>query len=166
MIIRNCQCTCMPCKKCTCTQFKANNLQPYIVEDGLRGSTKGKGALYGGREIGFLFRHLESADKGHLGIECHRRLPNTLCWNSIPTQNTPRGGLAQSSVTGGGPGPPKTQSGSTTRFFSTLFLVLKKNGQMRPVINLKQLNKWVETPISKWREFTLFGICSTKETGW
>ena len=31
-------------------------------------------------------------------------------------------------------------------FYSTLFLVPKKNGQMRPVINLKQLNKWVETP--------------------
>jgi len=94
-------------------QFKANNFQPYVVEsagDGLRGSTKGKGALYGGRETGFLFRHLEGVDKGHLGIECHRRLPNTLCWSSIPTQNTPRGGFlpgAQSSVTGGDPGPPK-----------------------------------------------------------
>jgi len=31
-------------------------------------------------------------------------------------------------------------------FYSTLFLVPKKNGQMRPVISLKQLNKWVEIP--------------------
>lgn len=31
-------------------------------------------------------------------------------------------------------------------FYSTLFLVPKKNGEMRPVINLKQLNQWVETP--------------------
>ena len=31
-------------------------------------------------------------------------------------------------------------------FFSTLFLVPKKNGSMRPVINLKALNQWVETP--------------------
>ena len=30
-------------------------------------------------------------------------------------------------------------------FYSSLFLVPKKNGQMRPVINLKQLNQWVET---------------------
>ena len=28
-------------------------------------------------------------------------------------------------------------------FYSNLFLVPKKNGQMRPVINLKQLNGWV-----------------------
>ena len=28
-------------------------------------------------------------------------------------------------------------------FYSTLFLVPKKGGQMRPVINLKRLNKWV-----------------------
>jgi len=32
------------------------------------------------------------------------------------------------------------------KFFSTLFLVPKKNGSMRPVIDLKALNKWVETP--------------------
>jgi len=31
-------------------------------------------------------------------------------------------------------------------FYSRLFLVPKKNDQMRPVINLKQLNQWVETP--------------------
>ena len=31
-------------------------------------------------------------------------------------------------------------------FYSSLFLVPKKNGQMRPVINLKGLNQWVETP--------------------
>jgi len=38
------------------------------------------------------------------------------------------------------------QSGSTIRFTFTLFLVPKRNGQMRPVINLKRLNEWVETP--------------------
>ena len=32
------------------------------------------------------------------------------------------------------------------QFVSTLFLVPKKNGNMRPVINLEALNKWVETP--------------------
>ena len=29
-------------------------------------------------------------------------------------------------------------------FYSTLFLVVKKGGQIRPVINLKKLNEWVE----------------------
>ena len=31
-------------------------------------------------------------------------------------------------------------------FYSVLFLVPKKSGEMRPVINLKALNQWVETP--------------------
>ena len=38
------------------------------------------------------------------------------------------------------------QSGNATGFVSILFLVPKKNGQMRLVINLKRLNHWVETP--------------------
>ena len=37
------------------------------------------------------------------------------------------------------------------RFYSTLILVLKKGGQMRPVINLKRLNKWVAPSTLKWR---------------
>ena len=39
-----------------------------------------------------------------------------------------------------------SHSQKQTEFFSNLFLVLKKNGSMRPVINLKALNQWVETP--------------------
>ena len=31
-------------------------------------------------------------------------------------------------------------------FYSVLFLVPKKNRQMRPVINLKALNQWVDNP--------------------
>ena len=60
------ECICMSCKqysKCTCMPcFKAINYKPYITEsygDGVCGPTKGKGALYGGRETGFLYRHLE-----------------------------------------------------------------------------------------------------------
>ena len=34
-------------------------------------------------------------------------------------------------------------SDSQEGFYSNLFLVPKKNGQMRPVINLKRLNQWV-----------------------
>ena len=41
-----------------------------------------------------------------------------------------------------------------TEFYSVLFLVPKKNGQMRPVINLKALNQWVETPHFKMEGLT------------
>ena len=93
MTIKDCQCTCMSFDKCTCMQFKAKIFKPYTTEsfgDGICGSTKGKGALCGGREIGFLPRHLEGVDRGHLGIACHRRLSNTLCGNSHTTSNSPR----------------------------------------------------------------------------
>ena len=83
------ECTCTSCKqysKCTSMpSFKAINCKPYITEsygDRVCGHTKGKGALYGGRETGFLYRHLEGVDKGHLGIECHRRISNIPCWDS------------------------------------------------------------------------------------
>ena len=41
-----------------------------------------------------------------------------------------------------------------TEFHSVLFLVPKKNGQMRPVINPKVLNQWVETPHFKMEGLT------------
>ena len=43
-------------------------------------------------------------------------------------------------------------------FYSTLFLVPKKNGQMRPVINLKQLNQWMDTP-----HFKMEGISTLRD---
>ena len=43
-------------------------------------------------------------------------------------------------------------------FFSTIFLVPKKNGQMRPVINLKCLNQWVEAS-----HFKMEGIATLKD---
>ena len=39
-----------------------------------------------------------------------------------------------------------------TGFYSTLFLVRKKNGEMRPVINLRPLNKYLVKSISKWTQ--------------
>ena len=50
------------------------------------------------------------------------------------------------------------QSGDTTGFISTLFLVPKRNGKMRPVINLKWLNHWVETP-----HFKIEGISTLRD---
>ena len=47
---------------------------------------------------------------------------------------------------------------SQTEFYSVLFLVPKKNGQMRPVINLKALNQWVETP-----HFKMEGLTSLRD---
>jgi len=43
-------------------------------------------------------------------------------------------------------------------FYSTLFLVPKKGGQMRPVINLKRLNEWVEP-----QHFKMEGMGTLKE---
>jgi len=43
-------------------------------------------------------------------------------------------------------------------FHSTLFLVPKKGGQMRPVINLKKLNEWVEP-----QHFKMEGMGTLKE---
>ena len=43
-------------------------------------------------------------------------------------------------------------------FFLTIFLVPKKNSQMRPVINLKCLNQWVEAP-----HFKIEGIATLKD---
>ena len=56
-------------------------------------------------------------------------------------QNTGRS-LLRSSGKGGS--VSSTQSPPQTEFYSVLFLVPKKNRQMRPVINLKALNRWVD----------------------
>ena len=43
-------------------------------------------------------------------------------------------------------------------FYSTLFLVPKKGGQMRPVINLKKLNEWVAS-----QHFKMEGMSTLRE---
>jgi len=130
----------MSCNRCTCMSFfKVNHFKLFIAEsygDEVCGITKGKGALCGDRETGFIFRHLEGVDKGHLGTKSHRRLPNTLCWNSHPTSSALR---AQGSTTGGDSGPsPQRSSYPTIRrrnqIHLHLFLVPKRNGQIRPFV--------------------------------
>ena len=49
-------------------------------------------------------------------------------------------------------------SNSLEGFYSNLFLVPKKNGQMRPVINLKWLNQWVSA-----EHFNMEGIFTLRE---
>ena len=105
-----------------CFDKVINICKPYITEsngDGVSGSTKGKEAFNGGRETGFLRRHLEGVDKGHLGIEYHRRVSNTPCGDSHPTSNTPRRGVlprTQSSIIRGDTGtPPKRSNYPTIR---------------------------------------------------
>ena len=50
-------------------------------------------------------------------------------------------------------------------FVSTLFLVPKKDGSQRPVINLKHLNAFVESPHFKMEGIQTFLASSNEEIG-
>ena len=51
-------------------------------------------------------------------------------------------------------------------FVSQIFLVAKKEGGQRPVINLKALNRFVKHEHFKWKGFTSFPISSNQRIGW
>ena len=53
------------------------------------------------------------------------------------------------------------QSLTSDRVYSVLFLVPKKNGEMRPVINLKALNQLVDTP-----HFKMEGLPTLRDLLW
>ena len=50
-------------------------------------------------------------------------------------------------------------------FVSQVFLVAKKEGGQRPVINLKALNVFVKHKISKWRDYISFPTSSNHRIG-
>ena len=120
----------------------------------------------GGRQACTPCRHMEGVDKGHLGIECHRRSSNTSERGSPTTSKALRKCIlrrAGSSSERKGRNPfaerghipvPAEHRG----FLLHNILVPKENGQMRPVINLKNLNQWVEA-----QHFKMEGIATLKD---
>ena len=142
-----------------CTKSNYYCCQPYVSQSkghGFCSTTTGRGAFQCGRQVGSLRQHLEGVDKGQLGITDHQRVPNSLCRATCTGEEAKRAFLssrATSPDTGRGllsagerGSNSSRQLPPQTEFYSVLFLVPKKSGQMRPVINLKALNQWVETP--------------------
>ena len=73
-----------------------DNSESYFAEStkhGVSKSSKGKGAFKGGREVSPVFRHLESVDQGHLGIEYHKRVCNSFEREAISKSKTLRRGI-------------------------------------------------------------------------
>jgi len=154
-----------------CTRFvhfKPCNLQSYVVESTRDGfiATKGNTTFDRGRKAESVYRHLEGVDKGPLGITSSERLQNTLCVSTQPEHTTSSTSVSpeqaaqvreelQSLMEKGAVAPV---TDSHEGFYSNLFLVPKKNGQMRPVINLKRLNEWVTT-----EHFKMDGIPTLKD---
>ena len=92
----------------------SHKCKSYVVEgkgNRVQGSTKGKGPFKGGRKTCFLCGRLEGVYKGHLGIGCHTRVPNTLFRETLPTSQTSRRGILSGagSSDAGGSGFPATE---------------------------------------------------------
>ena len=96
-------------------------------------------------------RHLDGVNRGSLGTEDCSRLSGTLKEVPVQAQRQPE---ARFSVLlkehPSSEGCHLASDAQPRGFYSTLFLLLKKNGQMRSVINLKQLNQWVESITSRY----------------
>jgi len=137
-----------------CVSIKFNICQSYVAESTklvVHKPTKGNGVFDGGREAGFLYKRLEGVNRGPLGTGDHRGLPDTIQEGASAGSETSRSQILErtSERRGRLPSPVLPQIHNSGSFYSSLFLVPKKNGQMRPVTNLKQLNQWVETPCFK-----------------
>ena len=131
--------------------FRPFKCKPYVVESTKDGfiATEGGATSEGGRETGTVHRHLEGVNKQPLGIQTVKSL--RIPFASLPTQGIlptepvfPPEQAAQvreelQSLLEKGAVVPVTDSQES--FYSNLFLVPKKNSQMRPVINLKRLNQ-------------------------
>ena len=66
-------------QSCMLSKFNIYS-KSYVVKSakhGVQSSTKGKGTFEGGRKVGFLHRHLEGVDRGHMGVEHHSWVSNT-----------------------------------------------------------------------------------------
>jgi len=130
--------------------------QPYVVQSkgyGVHSATSHKGAFEGGRQVSPLCRRVLTRDnwvllaiKGFqipfVGQPVQERKPRV---PSFPSEQLAQ---IQEEVSEGG-------SDSSGLSFPPNRVLLhslpgpKKNGQMRPVINLTALNQWVESPLFK-----------------
>jgi len=110
---------------------------------------------------GRLDQHLEGVNKRQLGITGCQGLSDPSCRKACSGEEAKSAFLsfrATSSNLGGSLLPVRKGGSSCTRqppqFYSVLFLVPRKNEQMRKVINLKALHQWVETPHFKMEGLT------------
>jgi len=140
--------------------------QPYVVQSkgyGIHSATSHRGVFEGERQVSPLCQHLEGDNKGQLDIADHQRVSDYLCSvqerkpkvPSFPSEQLSQIQdflLEKAAVTVVDSHSPQIE------FYSILFLVPKKNGQMRPVINLKALNQWVESP-----HFKMEGLPSLRD---
>ena len=120
--------------------------------NGVQRATQDNGVCEGGRQTCLPSQHLEGVNQGHLGIDCHRGLSNTFDREAPTTSKAPRKRvlkeqaalLREEVVSLLQKGAISSVTEKAGGFDSTIFLVPKKNGQMKTVINLKCLNQWVE----------------------
>ena len=113
------------------------------------------------RSAGTLYNELAKANKGPVGPKYSNRVQNRFYHRTLSTQNTQPKPIEPTPTGAGIPGDLRVDlKGSPVPgngFLSTLFLVPKKDGGQRPVINLKSLNSFVNAP-----HFKMEGIHTLK----